>query len=96
MAWTVNAGSLAAGASVSWYFHWTRWPGIQVIVARSIPTGSGGLRVVRPGAKLAVSPPTIEVGSFDLATGEPTYTYHVRVTNDSSVPTTFQWEGVRI
>ena len=96
MGWQINGGSIAGGASASWWFAWDRWPGNQQIVARPVPVSSGGLSIIAVGAKLETSPVTVEIGSFDLGSGQPAYTYHVTVRNVGIVGTAFQWEGQQV
>lgn len=74
MAWSLNAGSIAAGQSVRWWLSWPSWPGPELIVARALPTRTSDLEVTAP-AELVVTDVSVKL---ELNGG---YTYALSVTN---------------
>ncbi|MDR6225676.1 hypothetical protein [Desmospora profundinema] len=80
MGWRIGPSSLSPGQSARWWFHWSGWPGQEVI----------GVQPTTSGSELRWSDPGVRMN----ADGSTTYFMSVRNTGPYAVQ--FYWVGNKI
>jgi hypothetical protein len=79
MAWTVNGGTIAPGASQDWWFSWGGNGDVGPQLIQAEPLGLSGEMT------------TVSLAESLDANGH--LTYHARVRNDGGQAVTFRWRG---
>ncbi|WP_380705267.1 hypothetical protein [Salinithrix halophila] len=77
MAWQIGPQSLSPGASVRWWFHWSGYPGFEVI----------GVKPATPGSELRYSEPGVQMNN------DGSTTYYMTVKNVGPFSVQYYWVG---